>query len=107
MQAAEQSTSARETRTLEILDALVQEPAVRRELDAIVDRLEARLAAERSELLVWKPIPLSLYGVTVPPGIQSSWVFVLTMVSTRPPGRAGRCLDGGRWAAGIQDGGPQ
>ena len=71
------SSSARETRTLEILDTLVQQATVRQELDAIADTLEARLAAERSEPLVWQPIPLSLYGVTVPPGIQSSWVFVL------------------------------
>jgi len=73
----EPSASARETRTLEILDTLVQQPAVRRELDAIADRLEARLAAERSEPLVWQSIPLSLYGAAVPPGIRSSWVFVL------------------------------
>ena len=69
-----------ETRELEILrrlDTLVQQAAVRRDLDAIADTLEARLAAERSEPLVWQPIPLSLYGVTRPPGIQSSWVFVL------------------------------
>lgn len=71
------SCSARETRTLEILDTLVQQATVRRELDAIADTLEARLAVERSQPLVWQPIPLSLYGVTVPPGIQSSWVFVL------------------------------
>ena len=71
------SSSARETRTLEILDTLVQQATVRRELDAIADTLKARLAVERSEPLVWQPIPLSLYGVTVPPGIQSSWVFVL------------------------------
>ena len=71
------SCSARETRTLEILDTLVQQATVRRELDAIADTLKARLAIERSEPLVWQPIPLSLYGVTVPPGIQSSWVFVL------------------------------
>ena len=71
------SSSARETRTLEILDRLVQQVTVRRELDATADRLEARLAAERSQPLVWQSIPLSLYGATVPPGIQSSWVFVL------------------------------
>ena len=71
------SSSARETRTLEILDTLVQQATVRRELDAIADTLKARSAVERSEPLVWQPIPLSLYGVTVPPGIQSSWVFVL------------------------------
>ncbi len=52
----EPSASARETRTLELLDTLVQQPAVRRELDAIADRLEARLAAERSEPLVWQSI---------------------------------------------------
>ena len=71
------SSEARELETLEILDTLLQQASVRRELDSIADRLKARLAAERSEPLVWQPIPLSLYGVPVPAGIRSSWVFVL------------------------------
>ena len=71
------NSETREVEILEVLDTLVRQPAVRRELDAIADRLEARLSAERSEPLVWQPIPVSLYGVAVPPGIQSSWVFGL------------------------------
>lgn len=71
------SSDTRELETLERLDKLVRQAAVRRELDVIADRLEARLAVERSEPLVWQPIPLSLYGVPVLPGIRSSWVFVL------------------------------
>ena len=73
----QQSSTVRETETLELLDTLAQQASVRRELDTIADRLEARLGAERSQPLVWQSIPLSLYGVTIPPGIQSSWVFVL------------------------------
>ena len=71
-----------EVETLTILDGLVRQATVRRELDTIADRLEARLAAERPAPLVWQPIPLSLYGVPVPPGIRSSWVFVLRRNST-------------------------
>ena len=33
--------------------------------------------ADRSSSLVWQPIDLFLYGATAPPGIRSSWVFVL------------------------------
>ena len=66
-----------ETQMLECLDSLVQQASVRRELDAIADRLKASLAAGRSSALVYQPIDLSLYGATLPPGIRSSWVFAL------------------------------
>ena len=66
-----------ETQMLECLDSLVQQAPVRRELDAIADRLKASLAAGRSADLVYQPIDLSLYGATLPPGIRSSWVFAL------------------------------
>ncbi|MDE0107439.1 MAG: hypothetical protein OXJ37_00655 [Bryobacterales bacterium] len=62
---------------LEVLDALVGQSAVRQELDRIGSRLEERLEADRSSLLVWEPVDLSLYGRPVPDGIRSSWVFVL------------------------------
>ena len=61
------NSEARELETLEILDTLVQQASVRRELDSIADGLVARLT-ESSEPLVWQPIHLSLYGVPVPLG---------------------------------------
>ena len=66
-----------EIRTLERLDGLVQQAAVRRQLDSTADRLVASLATDRSSTLVWEPIDLSLYGAEAPPGIRSSWMFVL------------------------------
>ena len=68
---------ARETQTLENLDRLVQQAPVRQELDSIAGRLAASLAADRSSTLAWQPVDLSLYGAAPPPGIRSSWVFVL------------------------------
>ena len=62
---------------LEVLDALVGQNAARQELGRIGSRLEQRLEADRSLLLVWEPVDLALYGVPVPDGIRSSWVFVL------------------------------
>ena len=66
-----------EIRTLERLDGLVQQAAVRRQLDSTADRLVASLATDRSSTLVWEPIDLSLNGAEAPPGIRSSWMFVL------------------------------
>ena len=71
------SAMERETQMLECLDNLAQQTSVRRELDAIADRLKASLAAGRSSALVYQPIDLSLYGTTLPPGIRSSWMFAL------------------------------
>ena len=67
----------RETRTLESLDRLVRQASVRRDLDSMAARLAASLAAGPSSPLVYQPIDLSLYGAAAPPGIRSSWVFVL------------------------------
>ena len=66
-----------ETQVLECLDSVVQHAPVRRELDAIADRLKAGLAAGGSPDLAYQPIDLSLYGATLPPEIHSSWVFAL------------------------------
>ncbi len=62
---------------LEVLDSLVGQSEVRQELDRVGSRLEEKLEADRSSLLVWEPVDLSLYGGPVPDGIRSSWVFVL------------------------------
>ncbi len=62
---------------LEVLDDLVGQSEVRQELDRVGSRLEEKLEADRSSLLVWEPVDLSLYGGPVPDGIRSSWVFVL------------------------------
>ena len=67
----------RERETLDVLDSVVRAEPVLRELDAIARRLEDRQAADSPAILVWQPVELSLYGRPLPPGIRSSWVFVL------------------------------
>ena len=67
----------RERETLHVLDSVVHAASVRRDLDAIARRLDDRLAADSAANLVWLPVALSLYGEPLPPGIRSSWVFVL------------------------------
>lgn len=69
--------SEKERAVLESLDSLVRRSEIRAALDVIAARVERRLEADQSSLLAWEPIPLSLYGETVPRGIRSSWVFVL------------------------------
>ena len=69
--------AADERAILEALDALVGQSEVRQALDRIGSRLEQKLEADRSSLLAWEPVDLSLYGGPVPDGIRSSWVFVL------------------------------
>ena len=62
---------------LEDLDALVCQRDVHHELERIGSRLEEKLEADRSSLLVWEPVDLSLYSGPIPDEIRSSWVFVL------------------------------
>lgn len=62
---------------LEVLDALVCHRDVRHELEVIGSRLEEKLEADQSALLVWEPVDLSMYRGPIPSEIRSSWVFVL------------------------------
>ena len=71
------SIASDERTILKVLDVLVSQRGVRQELDLIGSRLEAKLDADRSSLLVWEPVDLSLYGGPIPDGVRSSWVFVL------------------------------
>ena len=71
------SIPSEERAILEVLDALVCQRDVRHELELIGARLEEKLEAERSSLLVWEPVDLSFYSGPVPDEIRSSWVFVL------------------------------
>jgi len=42
-----------------------------------VERAREKLAQAPDEPLSWEPIPLSVYGGSLPPTIHSSWVFIL------------------------------
>lgn len=62
---------------LAALDAQFLNPKVKAEVDRIVDRVEAVLAADPESDMAWEPIPLEIYSDELPGDIQSSWVFVL------------------------------
>src|SRR5438270_11921393 len=67
---------------LNSLDALLQSDAVRAGIDPIVERVERKLAQDHAAAMAWEPIPLSIYGESLPPFIRSSWVFVLRAGAT-------------------------
>ena len=62
---------------LESLDTILQSPAVRAGIDPVVERVARKLAQDRTAPMAWEPIPLSIYGRSLPALIRSSWVFIL------------------------------
>jgi hypothetical protein len=74
--------SPAELQILESLDAILHQDAVRAAIDPIASRVEQELMQNRSALMAWQPVPLSVFAGGVPPGIQSSWVFILRAEST-------------------------
>jgi hypothetical protein len=74
--------SPQEHQILESLDALLQSGSVRTAIDPIVERVEGQLAEDRAAAMAWEPIPLSIYGGSLPACVRSSWVFVLRARAT-------------------------
>jgi hypothetical protein len=72
---------AAEREILGLLDNLVQGP-VRRILDQIAERVERNLESDPEVVMSWEPVPLELFGSTMPAGIRSSWVFILRARTT-------------------------
>jgi hypothetical protein len=64
-----------EQRQLEQLDSAVR--GVRDKIEPIIARVRADLARKPQALMTWDPIPLDVFGASLPPEIQSSWIFVL------------------------------
>lgn len=69
--------SPQELLILKSLDGLLQSGDVRAGIDPIVDRVQRKLAQDNAAAMVWEPIPLSVYGGSLPALIRSSWVFIL------------------------------
>jgi steroid delta-isomerase-like uncharacterized protein len=69
--------SPQERALLESLDALLRSDVVRARIHPIVERVAQELARDRTAPMAWEPIPLSLYGESLPLPIRSSWVFIL------------------------------
>jgi hypothetical protein len=62
---------------LESIDTILRSEPVRRQIRPVVERVRAELALKKEALMTWEPIPLTVFGRTVPPEIRSAWVFVL------------------------------
>jgi hypothetical protein len=63
---------------LEKLDAILRSEEVRVQIQPIMKRVRADLARKnRTAVMAWEPIPLSVYGNALPAAIRSSWVFIL------------------------------
>src|SRR5262249_7522009 len=67
---------------LESLDKVLQSDTVRAGIIAIVNRVARKLAQDHAAPMAWEPIPLSIYGESLPPFIRSSWVFILRAGAT-------------------------
>jgi hypothetical protein len=64
------------------LDVILESETVRAAINPIVMRVARALAGDSTSVMAWEPIPLSLYGGSLPPGIRSSWVFILRAGAT-------------------------
>jgi steroid delta-isomerase-like uncharacterized protein len=67
---------------LESLDSLLRTDSVRASIHPIVERVAQELARDHTAPMAWEPIPLSLYGESLPAPIRSSWVFILRAGAT-------------------------
>jgi hypothetical protein len=62
---------------LESIDTILRSEAVRRQIRPIVERVRTELAVKKQALMIWEPVPLTVFGGALPPQIRSAWVFVL------------------------------
>ena len=62
---------------LELIDTSLQSEAVREQIRPIMERVRAELARKKEALMTWEPIPLTVFGHSLPREIRSAWVFVL------------------------------
>ncbi len=70
-------TSIQERSILESLDALLRSPSVRTAIEPVVERVGRKLAGDPTAVMAWEPLPLAIYGPSLPTFLQSSWVFIL------------------------------
>jgi hypothetical protein len=74
--------SLQERSLLESLDSLLQLRAIRARIDLIVERVAQKLAQDPTAQMAWEPVPLAIYGESLPTPIRSSWVFILRAGAT-------------------------
>ena len=74
--------SPEERNILAALEAAVRRPGAKPIIEAIVARVQAKLAGNPEATLAWEPVPLETCSGKLPGGIKSSWVFVLRARTT-------------------------
>ena len=62
---------------LEMLDTALRSESVREHIRSVVVRVREQLVLRKDALMSWEPFPLDVLATTLPPEIQSAWVFVL------------------------------
>ena len=77
MEEIDLSIDAVERSVLKRLEELVRQGEAAATIEAIAARVERRLANDAAAPLAWECVPLETYTAEMPPGIASSWVFVL------------------------------
>jgi hypothetical protein len=71
------SFCSEERPVIELLNRAVEADAVRERIDAMVRRVAARMSEDRARPMAWEPVPLSVFGESLPSAIRSCWVFML------------------------------
>lgn len=64
------------------LDEILSLENVRAKIDPLVTEVEQNIARQPDALMAFEPIPLSVYGDSLPQSIRSSWVFILRAGAT-------------------------
>ena len=62
---------------VETLDTALRLETVRAHIRSVVVRVREQLARRKDLLMAWEPFSLEVLETTLPPQIQSAWVFVL------------------------------
>ena len=68
---------SRERELLLGIDSIVRKNNVIEMIDSMVARIEQRLNTDKDSIMAWEPVPLYLYGESLPDMILSSWIFII------------------------------
>jgi hypothetical protein len=69
--------TSEERTLLETLDAIVRSKQVQAQISPIIERVRLDLERKPDALMTWEPVPLAIFGNTLPKEIRSGWIFVL------------------------------
>lgn len=72
-----QDVTPEERSVLERLDEILRSKEILAEIKPVIARVRAELARRPEAVMTWEPIPLPIFGESLPGGIRSAWVFVL------------------------------